>query len=74
MEGDEMRGTGRARGRSNRGGGFRGYSRKRTCEECSKYSRKTFYCTKLGKVLEKSRAACNFFAPRRRIRSRGRTS
>ena len=64
-----MRGTSRARGRSR---GYRGYPRKRTCEECRKYSRKTFYCAKLGKVLEKKRAACNFFAPRKKKIPRGR--
>jgi len=72
LEGNEMRGTSRARGRSNRSRGYRGYSRKRTCEECRKYSRKTFYCAKLGKVLEKKRAACNFFAPRKKKIPRGR--
>ncbi len=71
-EENKMRRTGGTRGRSNRSGGYRGYSRKRTCEECRKYSRKTFYCAKHGKVLEKKRAACNFFAPRKKKIPRGR--
>ena len=69
VEENKMRETSRTRGRSR---GYRGYSKKRTCEECRKYSRKTFYCAKLGKVLEKKRAACNFFAPRKKKIPRGR--
>jgi hypothetical protein len=64
-----MRKTSGTRGRSR---DYRGYSRKRTCEECRKYSRKTFYCAKHGKVLEKKRPACNFFAPRKKKIPRGR--
>ncbi len=71
-EENKMRRTGGTRGRSNRSGGYRGSSRKRTCEECRKYARKTFYCAKHGKVLEKKRAACNFFAPRKKKIPRGR--
>jgi hypothetical protein len=64
-----MRKTSGTRGRSR---DYRDYLRKRTCEECRKYSRKTFYCAKHGKVLEKKRAACNFFAPRKKKIPRGR--
>jgi hypothetical protein len=69
IEGNEMRRIGRSSGRNR---GYRGYPRKRTCEECRKYSRKTFYCAKHGKVLEMKRAACNFFAPRKKKIPRGR--
>ena len=68
-EENEMRGTSRGRDRSR---GYRGYTRKRTCEECRKYSRKTYDCANLGKVLEKKTPACNFFSPRKRTRPRGR--
>ena len=64
--------TSGTRSRSNRRGGYRGYPRKRTCEECRKYSRKTFYCAKHGKVLAMKRAACASFAGRKKKRPRGR--
>ena len=72
LEGNKMRRTGGTRGRSNRRVGYLGYQRKRTCEECRKYSRKTFYCAKHGKVLEKKKASCDFFAKRKKKRPRGR--
>ena len=72
LKGNEMRRTGGARGRSNRRGGYRDYTKKWTCEECRKYSRKTFYCAKHGKVLEMKRAACEFFAKRKKKRPRGK--
>ena len=36
----------------------------KTCKDCRKYSRKTFYCTKLRKVFDQKRDACENFAPR----------
>jgi hypothetical protein len=45
-------------------------TKNKTCESCRKYSRKTFYCAKHGKVLSKDRAACEFFTPRRKVRFR----
>jgi hypothetical protein len=37
----------------------------RKCKECRKYSRKTFYCAKLLKVLDQNKEACTSFFPRR---------
>jgi len=37
----------------------------KTCADCNKYSKRTFYCAKNQKVLDHSREACSFFAPRR---------
>jgi hypothetical protein len=36
----------------------------KTCVECMKYSRKTFYCTKERKVTAEGKDACVFFTPR----------
>lgn len=61
----------RSRGRGKR----KGFDRKihlRTCEECRKYSRKTFYCAKWRKVFDQKRKACMYFSHRRRTRSRKR--
>jgi hypothetical protein len=40
------------------------------CEACRKYSRRTFYCSKLLKVLDKDREACPSFVPRHVRRER----
>ncbi len=58
-----------SRPRKPRGGRF---TKKRTCEGCRKYSRKTFYCAKHGKVLPMNREACNDFQPRKKRIPRGR--
>ena len=36
----------------------------KTCAECKKYSRKTFYCAKNQQVLYEGKEACGFFGPR----------
>jgi hypothetical protein len=41
------------------------------CIECMKYSRKTFYCTKERKVVDKGKEACVFFVPRHQGKSDG---
>jgi hypothetical protein len=40
------------------------------CSECNKYSRNTFFCAKLRKVLDKDKEACTFFASRRMLRKK----
>ena len=57
----------RPRGKS---GGY--HVKKKTCEGCRKYSRKTFYCAKHGKVYTKTRTACLHWAPRKKKIPRGR--
>jgi hypothetical protein len=42
------------------------------CSACNKYSRNTFFCAKLRKVLDKDREACTFFAPRHTLRKKRR--
>ena len=46
------------------------YILKKKCEECKKYSRKTFYCAKWRKVFAQNRKACMFFSHRRGRRTR----
>lgn len=63
--------SGRARGRYRRKGRpqKKDFSRK-TCKECRRYSRKTFYCVKWLKVLDQDRRSCMYFSPRRGSRNR----
>ena len=50
-------------------GSQRGGAAGKTCVDCKKYSRKTFYCTKERRVTAEGKVACVFFVPRHQGKS-----
>ncbi len=47
-----------------RDGTLHGAATGKTCSDCKKYSRKTFYCTKERRVTAEGKDACVHFVPR----------